>query len=224
MPQIKPKVFFFDFDGVIVDSERQHMLATLEALKDRPDLLFEESYYFEKLLGFDDVGLFGSLWRKNNETLSAEELQKRRTLKNQALMKQLETASIFFDGVLDFIKIFATKKIPIAVVSGARRKEILACLQKGNLLDSFEFVISADDVKRSKPDPEPYETAYHNMLAKMPSLKPEDCWVIEDSPTGTASAKAAGLNVIGITNSVKREHLKQADFVITRYSEIEVCG
>ncbi len=222
MIAIEPQAFFFDFDGVVVDSERQHMLATLEALKDRPDLLFSEKYYFEELLGFDDVGMFEFLWDKNNATLTDEELKARMLAKNQILMKRLETESIFFPGVIDFIKSFKSKNIPIAVVSGARRKEILSCINKGNLQAAFEFVVSADDVQRSKPDPESYSKGFAQMQSLVPNLDVKNCWVIEDSPTGIESAKGAGMKVIGITNSLSGDHLKFADHIVAHYNEIQI--
>lgn len=222
MINIKPQAFFFDFDGVVVDSERQHMFATLEALKDRPEMLFTEQYYFEKLLGYDDVGLFEYLWDKNQTELTKEELQARRMAKNQILMQRLKTESIFFPGVLDFIQTFQKLNIPIAVVSGARRREIEACITKGNLESAFQFIVSADDVKFSKPNPEPYLQGFEKMSALVPNLEKQNCWVLEDSPTGISSAKGAGLNVLGITNSVTAAQLTMAEHVVSHYNEIQV--
>lgn len=223
MIQISPKVFFFDFDGVVVNSERHHMLAALGALDKFPDYKFTEDHYFEKLLGFDDVGLFEHLWKEKNQNLNQEDLDALMIEKNRLLIEILKEQDIFFPGVLDFIASFGQNNIPIAVVSGALHGEIVHCLKrKDGLLEKFDFIIGADDVKRSKPDPESYETAYHRMLEKNIDLNPEDCWVIEDSPTGIESAKGAGLNVVGITNSVPTELLSQADHIVSHYSEIQI--
>lgn len=222
MIEIQPKVFFFDFDGVIVDSERLHMWATLEALQNKPNFQFDEDYYFEHLLGFDDIGIFEFLWNDKKQKITPEELKEAMQKKNSALMQRLKEGSYFFPGVLDFIRSFKEKNIPIAIVSGALRKEILPCIEKAKITERFEFIVAADDVRHSKPDPESYEKAYHHMLEKNIELNPEDCWVIEDSPAGIASAKGAGLNVIGITNSLKKEALSQADFIVSHYSEIKI--
>ena len=222
MISIEPQAFFFDFDGVVVDSERQHMYATLEALKDQPEMLFTEKFYFEELLGFDDVGLFQYLWEKNKTPLPDNELKALMLRKNQILMQRLASDAIFFPGVIDFIHSFKTKQIPIAVVSGARRKEILACIEKGKLQPYFEFVVAADDVQFSKPNPESYTKGFTQMRDKIPNLDLKNCWVIEDSPTGIESAKGAGMNVIGITNSLSREHLTQANHIVSHYTEIQV--
>jgi beta-phosphoglucomutase len=221
MVQISPKAFFFDFDGVICDTEKLHMLAALYVLKPH-EIKFTENYYFEKLFGYDDKGLFEHLFESTGQKLNKETLKQLITEKNTVFMDQIESAIIYFDGVVELIQSLHAKSIPLAVVSGALSQEVEACLKKGKLDRYFQFTVCADNVSRSKPHPECYMTAYQKMLANIPGLLPDDCWAIEDSPMGIESAVGAGLNVIGITNTTAAPVLSVADYVIDHYREIEI--
>lgn len=221
MIQISPKAFFFDFDGVIVDSEKIHMLAALEAARTH-GISFTEDYYFDILLGYDDIGLFEHLWKDEGKPLTKAALKKLMLQKNTAFMQLVASKVLYFDGVAGFIRRLEARGVPMAIVSGALEKEITACLAKGDLAKHFKFIISADMVKTSKPNPESYERAWQDMLSYVPTLEKQDCWAIEDSPAGVSAAFDAGLNVIGITNSVSADALCWAQHVIAHVKEIEI--
>jgi len=63
-----------------------------------------------------------------------------------------------------------------------------------NLTDTFDFVASRDDVENGKPDPEIYI-----QVADELDVPPEECLVIEDSPTGVKAALAAGMDVVAVS-------------------------
>jgi HAD superfamily hydrolase (TIGR01509 family) len=62
---------------------------------------------------------------------------------------------------------------------------------------TFQTIVTGDEVRRGKPDPEPYLTAAERL-----EVQPAHCLAIEDSPTGVASADAAGCVVLGVQNQV----------------------
>lgn len=219
MITLSPQAFFFDFDGVIVDSEKAHMVAALKAASPH-GLSFTELYYFEKLLGFDDVGLFRELFSENQKKLDDQTLKELMVQKNQEFMRLIPTHIIYFPGVVDFIKRLKDKKIPLAVVSGALRDEVISCLKIGGLDGYFDFIVTANDVTHSKPHPESYTQAFALLKVKNPSLEKNQCWALEDSGAGIQSAKTAGLKTIGITNSLKAKDLHEANYVIQVYDEI----
>lgn len=81
-----------------------------------------------------------------------------------------------------------------------------------------EVLISAEDVVKSKPDPEPYLFA-----AMMLGVKPAKCIVIEDAPAGIQSGRDAGMHVIGVLSSAyTTDELHQAHVVVRKLSDIEV--
>lgn len=220
MIRIRPKAFLFDFDGVICDTEKLHYLSTLKTIG-RHNMSLEAEYYFEKLFGYDDRTLFDHIYQIHGKKLDKKTLKQLMLEKNEEFMRLVESKVIYFDGVVDLIVKMSEAKIPLAVVSGALSHEVAACLKKGELDRYFLFSVCADHVRSSKPDPESYERAYLKMGSYVTDLKLKDCWVLEDSPTGIASAKAAGLPVIAITNSAKKENLADADYIIANYDEIE---
>jgi sugar-phosphatase len=77
--------------------------------------------------------------------------------------------------------------------------------------------ITAGDVRQGKPDPEGYLAAAGRL-----SLRPSDCVVVEDSPTGIAAGKAAGMRVVGVATTYPRDALAAADVRLPAISAIRV--
>jgi sugar-phosphatase len=78
-------------------------------------------------------------------------------------------------------------------------------------------MISASDINKGKPAPEPYLKA-----AAALNYSPRDCVVIEDAPAGVLSGKAAGMRVIAVPTTYPIAKLKDADFLIRRLSDLRV--
>ena len=74
------------------------------------------------------------------------------------------------------------------------------------ITDRFRTVVTADEVKRSKPEPDSYLLAAEGL-----GLSPKHCVAIEDSSSGVQSARAAGMIVLAVTNSLPAERLTAAN-------------
>jgi HAD superfamily hydrolase (TIGR01509 family) len=117
-------------------------------------------------------------------------------------------------GLLDTIEILY-KLFPLAVASNSNRDSVNFLLEKLGLKKYFQTVVTGDAVAEGKPAPDIYlETA------KQLGTHPNRCGVLEDSPPGIASAKAAGAECIGITTTHKRDELSGADTIIDRFEEL----
>ena len=92
-----------------------------------------------------------------------------------------------------------------AVVTSGSRAVATLRLETAGLPIPAVFITS-DDVRRGKPDPEPYRTAAARL-----GVPERDCLVLEDSPTGLAAAKAAGMRVIALLTTHGADALGQAD-------------
>jgi sugar-phosphatase len=102
------------------------------------------------------------------------------------------------------------------VVTSGTRYLATARLKLGNL-PIPNVLVSANDVSKGKPDPQPYL-----MGAKLLGINPEECLVIEDAPAGIRAAHAGGMKVIGITSTYPASGLQEADSVIEKLGELKV--
>jgi sugar-phosphatase len=81
--------------------------------------------------------------------------------------------------------------------------------------------VTAEDVKRGKPDPEPYLTGAQRL-----GFSPQDCIVVEDAPSGVRAGKSAGMRVIGVATTHTHEELLEqgVDLVVDRLAELRLQG
>ncbi len=95
-----------------------------------------------------------------------------------------------------------------AIVTSATRRLMLGRLEVAGL-PAPERIISADDVERGKPDPEPYRRG-----AALLGCRAEECVVVEDAPSGVGAGKAAGSQVLGVIGTHTLAQLHEADWVV----------
>ncbi|MGH3358025.1 MAG: HAD family hydrolase [Nocardioidaceae bacterium] len=99
-------------------------------------------------------------------------------------------------GALDLLTDLREHRVPTALVTMSYRAIVEPLLQK--LPDgTFDAVVVGDEVSDGKPHPAPYLTA-----ARVLGVEPSACVAIEDSPTGAASAEAAGCRVLAVPHHV----------------------
>lgn len=113
----------------------------------------------------------------------------------------------------------ASRVCPTGVVSSSQRRTIEAVIVQAGLAGSCSVLVGAEDVNRSKPDPECYLLA-----AGKAGAEPEYCLVFEDSAAGLQAARAAGMCTVGIVGNRDKEsaaHLfDAADSVIEHYDRL----
>ena len=98
-------------------------------------------------------------------------------------------------GARELVAEVAAAGLPRALVTSSERRFMDEVLASTGL--RFDALVCADDVSLTKPDPEPYLLA-----AKLVGVAPGDCFALEDSPNGVASAEAAGCRVIAVPSLV----------------------
>ena len=101
-------------------------------------------------------------------------------------------------GARELLAEVAAAGLPHALVTSSERRFMDQVLASTGL--RFDALVCADDVSVTKPDPEPYLLA-----AKLVGVPPGDCFALEDSPNGVASAEAAGCRVIAVPSLVPIE-------------------
>lgn len=105
----------------------------------------------------------------------------------------------------------AASRVPVAVVSGAYRREIEPVLEAAGLADVVGVLVAADDVTHGKPHPEGYLRA---LEALGDGLAPGDVVAFEDTEAGIASARSAGLRCIAVRGTLPDERLAAADAIV----------
>jgi sugar-phosphatase len=103
-----------------------------------------------------------------------------------------------------------------AIVTSSTRRLLLARLKAAGL-PVTERIISADEVERGKPDPEPYRRG-----AGLLGFRPDECLVVEDAPSGVGAGKAAGCRVLGVLGTHSAEELHGADWVVASLEGVTV--
>ncbi len=205
----------FDFDGVIVDSEPLHYRAFL-AVAQTLGINFTYAEYLERYIGYDDRDAFRVMLQEHEPHPDpAGHLATLCQAKGDAFEALVRQGVQAFPGVTDFIR-HAAASVPIAIASGATRRDIDLILSALGLDALFQTIVSADMVAHSKPDPQTYAMAVQALSAAHPqaSLTPGTCVAIEDTAAGIESARLAGLWVIGITTSSDARELHRAHRVI----------
>jgi beta-phosphoglucomutase len=203
----------FDFDGVIADTEGLHLRA-FQDIFERRGWALDERTYFDRYLGYDDIGLVEAFGREHALRLKPDDVQALVDAKTRLFAGYLEAGEVLFPTAAACIgRLSAAYRLGIA--SGALKVEITSILQTSNLLGHFPVIVAADDVTECKPAPEPYLKAAEGLRAA-----PSTCVAIEDSPAGLAAAKAAGMRTIGLTTTSPRHLLTDADLILDGLHQI----
>jgi beta-phosphoglucomutase len=102
------------------------------------------------------------------------------------------------------------------LVTGSSKSSLLRVLQPEQA-PWFDVMVTADDVERGKPNPEPFLRAMRAL-----ETEPEACIVIENAPFGIEAARAAGCAVAAVCTTLSREDLSRANWVVKNHDELEI--
>ena len=217
----RPEAVLFDFDGILVDSEPLHYRAFTEVL-DPLGMGFPWKEYVETYMGFDDRDAFREAFRAKGIPLDEANLGKLVAAKSGAFLRGLRDGVTAYPGAVPLIETLYAAGIPLALCSGALRSDIDPILAHLGIAHRFDVIVSADDVRRSKPDPASYALAFARLAERYDMLltAPEKSVAVEDTPAGIRSAKGAGLRALAVTNSYGDLGLAEADWVVGSLEDV----
>jgi beta-phosphoglucomutase len=219
----RPEAVLFDFDGILVDSEPMHHRAFTEVL-DPLGMGFTWGEYVETYMGFDDRDAFREAFRAKGIDLDDANLAKLVAAKSEAFLRGLRDGVTAYPGAVPLVEFLRAAGLPLALCSGALRSDIDPVLAQLGVARCFDVIVSADDVRRSKPDPESYALAFARLSERYVTMLtvPGKSVAVEDTPAGIRSAKGAGLRVLAVTNSYGAGELAEADWITDSLESVRI--
>jgi beta-phosphoglucomutase len=197
------RALVFDFNGTLSHDEPllYAIYAALFAEHGRP---LSEDEYYNVLAGQSEEAIVGGWLGVDGEELRA--LVEERVERYRRLADGSTVPAAIREAVRQ-----AARRVPVAVVSGAYRREIEPVLAGAGLADWIGVVVAADDVTRGKPDPEGYLCALEKLDK---GLAPADVVAFEDTEAGIASARSAGLRCLAVRGTLPDARLVAADGIV----------
>lgn len=219
--KLQASAVIFDFDGVIVDTEPLHYKA-FQSLLEPLGLGYSWESYQDTYMGFDDRDAFVAAFSAHGKKLTATELQFLIDQKAHIFQDIIRHGITAYPGVVSLIKLLHGNLIPLAICSGALRSDIMPILDTLDIAGCFAVIITAEDVAKSKPDPECYRLTFERLCAQFPltTLSRSHTLVIEDTPAGIQAAQEGGLQVIAVANSYPHESIANATHVVESLEEL----
>jgi beta-phosphoglucomutase len=206
--------FLFDMDGTIVDNMDYHLVAWREFLKSHGIEMSDEELHY-KMRGTIEEGVRRNL----GEHLSDEEVARLGFQKEQMYRDLYRPHLELYAGLDVFLKKARANGIKIALVTAANHHNVDFTLDGLDIRSYFDTIVTGDDVKNGKPDPEGFLIAAERFGAAA-----ADCVVFEDSIHGVRAAHAANMRTVVLGNLVKQEDFSQFPHILKRihdYAELD---
>lgn len=202
-------------DGVLVDSEPIHEKVEMETLEEFGILVPKAEWDGFRGKKIEEIFSYACDKYGTGKENIEEMIERKIELYLSEALSSMELVT----GAREFLGNLKDRAdLRLALTTSGRKFQQDKILEKFGLRDFFEIMVTADQVKRGKPDPEPY-------LITVEKLGEDSgcCLVIEDSDNGILSAKSAGCVACGITTTFGGDKLETAgaDIVVDSFSELE---
>lgn len=204
------KAIFWDNDGILVNTEPIFYRATKKILGEN-GIELTRKFYIDYCLK-SNLSTFKLAEKKG---FSADEIVQMRGLRNKLYGEMLKENVPVIANIKEVLEKLQRYYL-MGVVTSSMKHHFDIIMAASGLRSFFDFEITQDDVKNTKPDPEPYLKALDHT-----GLKAEECLVIEDSERGLTAAKAAGIACYVIPTEIsKGNDFSSADKVLARVTEL----
>lgn len=197
-------------DGVLINSEPLWKIAEKEVFSSLGVPVTDDLVHITSALTAQEVCAF---WYERHpwQEMSFEQVEDTVVARVIELIGQNDTK---MRGVIETLQFFKNKNLKIGLASNSSHNLIEVVIDKLGIKDYFDFLSSAEDVKKGKPDPAVYLYAARNM-----GVSPGDCLVFEDSIIGITAAKNAGMTVVAIPapEDFTNDKFKIADYKVSDF-------
>ncbi len=203
----------FDWDGVIIDSAAHHEKSWEYLAKEEKRTLPKD--HFRRGFGMKNEKIIPELLQWTSD---ASEIQ-RFSLRKEALYREIlgEHGLIPLPGARNWLEKLQRAGIPCAIGSSTHRANIDLCLALMDLKGCFQCIVTAEDVRKGKPDPEVFLTGAQRL-----GIVAKRCVVFEDAHVGIQAALAGGMKVVGVATTHSATNLPGAHKVVHQLDELNV--
>lgn len=207
----------FDFDETMIDLEAEHTYAYAALCRDYGSDYGRMPESFRLGSGRRIIDDIHEMKRFFGWTDSIETLFKRR---HEHFLHACRTEPLeLMAGVVDAVHALHYRGLTLAVTSSAVGDAIDEILRRFGIRDCFALIVEGRDVRKGKPDPEPYL-----LTARKLGIQPSHAIVFEDAHVGVLAAKAAGMYCIAVRNQNAKmyQDLSAADVILNSFEEFGV--
>jgi beta-phosphoglucomutase len=188
---VNKKAFIFDMDGTMVDNMMLHHHCWQKILK-----LYDLDLTIFEVMATCHGKNVEIIERLFPEKYTLEE-RERISFEKESLYRSIFLPDLkLVDGLADLLEKAKNAGIPMGVGTAANIENVNFVLDNLKIRHYFKAIVTAEDVKLGKPEPEVFFK-----VADLLGVKYEDCLVFEDSPTGAKTAKNAGMKAIILTTT-----------------------
>ena len=179
-------------DGVLYDSMKNHAVAWVQSMqKFGINMTADDAYATEGARGVDTIRYM--VRQQQGREISEAEAQAMYDEKSRVFHSMPEAP--IMPGILDLMEQIKQHGISIGIVTGSGQRPLIArILQDFGKYVTPDHITTAYDVKRGKPNPDPYLMG----LQKAGGLKPSEAIVVENAPLGVKAGVAAGIYTIAV--------------------------
>jgi HAD superfamily hydrolase (TIGR01509 family) len=210
-----PTVVAFDLDGVIANTEDLYEQAGEMVLARRGKTY--DAALREQMMGRPVVDALQIMIDCHSLPDSLAELM---CECKDVLQRLMETSLAAMPGLMKLLDELETAKVPFAVATSATREYAEFVLGRLQIRDRFRFVLTADDIRCGKPDPEIYL-----LTAATFEVATTQMMVLEDTGNGCLAATAAGAFTVAVPNRHTREHrFPPVAFVAESLGDLRILG
>ncbi len=205
------KAVIFDMDGVLIDSEGVYLQFDLEfARRKNPNVTIEQLY---GMVGSSREDAWSCMARAIDNGQSWQEIQAE--CRSENIFSRMDYPSIYRKEATEVLAELKRRGYRLALASSTQMDIIERVLRENHIDGCFEVVVSGNQFKRSKPDPEIYQ-----YTASKLGVEAEVCFVVEDSTFGITAASRAGMTIAAVIDDRFGFDQSLADYRIHHLKEI----
>ncbi|MFH0870448.1 MAG: HAD family phosphatase [archaeon] len=203
------KGVIFDFDGVIVDTEKKRFRDLRQILAKKNISLQQGT--FHRLIGKKTEAFIKEIF----PSLPADTISSMVDERRKMNMRNIKGNKLL-PGIKNLLHHLKSKKYTLALVTGTKKDLVKTVLETNGLMDYFDLLVTGESFKSSKPDPECYMIALKRLR-----LPKEEVVIIEDSAAGVAAGKRLGITVFAIPTYLPKKDLVESDRIFENHAEIK---